>query len=97
MAISLGFYLGIGALVLLLVGGALVLPSARPPVDQHANPIPASPLPAQVLVAPGSNLYHAGAWCPYAHRGSRPLPASEAVHQGLVPCPYCIGNSAARL
>jgi hypothetical protein len=96
MTTSLGFYLGIGILLLLLVAGALVLPSPRPLADQHANPVPASPLPAQVVISPGSHLYHAGARCFYVHRDSKRLSTSEAIERGLVPCPYCIGNSSAR-
>jgi hypothetical protein len=97
MATSLGFYLGIGMLLLLLVAGALVFSWPRPLADQHANPVPATPLPTQVVTSPGSHLYHAGASCFYAHRDSKPLPASKALERGLVPCPYCIGNSSARL
>lgn len=94
---SLGFYLGIGALLLLLVAGAVAFPAPRPLTDQHANPTPAAPLPAGVLISHGSNLYHAGASCPYKHENSKMLAKSEAVQQGLIPCPYCIGNSSARL
>lgn len=96
ITISSGFYLGIGMLVLLLIVGALALPSAKPLIDQHANPEPATRLPAQVLTSPGSNLYHTGS-CPYAHRDSKLLSTDEALRHGLVPCPYCIGNSSARL
>jgi hypothetical protein len=96
VSISLGFYLGIGMLLLLLFGMASVKPSTKPLVDHHANPWPATRLPAQVLISPGSNLYHVGS-CLYEHRDSMPLSTSEALPQGLVPCPFCIGNSAARL
>ena len=96
VSISLGFYLGIGMLLLLLFGMAVVTPSAMPLVDHHANPRPGTSLPAQVLISPGSNLYHVGT-CSYAHRDSKPLSTSEALRRGLVPCPFCIGNSAARL
>jgi hypothetical protein len=95
--LSLGFYLGLGTLLLLLVAGAVVFPAPSPLIDQHANPVPASRLPAEVLTSPHSNLYHAGAACSYAHRDSKLLATPEAVHQGLIPCPYCIGNSSARL
>jgi hypothetical protein len=97
MTLSLGFYLGTAALILLLVVGAVVFPAPVPLTDQHAAPAPATGLPADVLIFPGSNLYHGGASCRYTHRGSRFLATSEAVQQGLVPCPYCIGNSSARL
>jgi hypothetical protein len=97
MTLSLGFYLGIGILLLFLAAGALFSAPPRPLIDQHANPIPATPPPAQVLTAPGSNLYHAGPSCPYAHRNSKLIDSSKAVHEGLVPCAYCIGNSAVRL
>jgi hypothetical protein len=83
-------------LLLLLFWMAIVTPSVKPLIDQHADPMAATSLPAQVLNSPGSNLYHAGS-CPYEHRDSKPLSASEALRQGLVPCPFCIGNSAARL
>jgi hypothetical protein len=96
VSISLVFYLGIGMLLLLLFGMAFVTPSTKPLIDHHANPRPATRLPAQVLISPGSNLYHVGS-CRYEHRDSKPLETSEALHQGLVPCPFCIGNSAARL
>lgn len=96
VTISAGFYLGMTVVWAALVAGAAFAPS-RPLVDQHANPAPAARLPAQVLRAPGSNLYHASASCPYSHRASKPLSPSEAIHRGLVPCPYCIGNSSARL
>jgi hypothetical protein len=97
MTTSLGFYLGIGIILLLLFAGVLFFPSPRPLADQHANPVPGSPLPAQVVTSPDSHLYHAGASCPYAHRDSKLLPISEALQRGLVPCPYCIGNPSARL
>jgi hypothetical protein len=96
MTVSAGFYLGMAVVLAVAIGGAVNAPS-RPLVDQHANPAPAERLPAQLVTAPGSNLYHASASCPYAHLKSTPLSASEAVHRGLVPCPYCIGNSSARL
>lgn len=96
LTISLGFYLGIGMLLLLVVAGAVIAPSARPLINQHANPKPAAHLPEQVMVSPGSNLYHVGS-CPYVHRESKPLSTPEALRHGLVPCPYCIGNSSARL
>lgn len=96
MTISSGFYLGIAMLLLLLIGGALVAPAARPLIDQHANPKPAIRLPTQVLVSPDSHLYHVGS-CPYLHQDSKPLSTWEALRHGLVPCPYCIGNSSARL
>ena len=96
MTISLGFYLGIAMLLLLLIGGALVGPAAKPLIDQHANPKPAIRLPTQVLVSPDSHLYHVGS-CPYLHQDSKPLSTWEALRHGLVPCPYCIGNSSARL
>lgn len=97
MAISLGFYIGVGMLLLLVVGVFLIAPPAKPLINQHANPTPATPLPAQVLASPGSNLYHNSALCPYAHRDAKPLSTAEALRHGLVPCPYCIGNSSARL
>jgi hypothetical protein len=96
MTISLGFYLGIAMVLLLVIGGALVAPAARPLIDQHANPKPATRLPTQVLVSPDSHLYHVGS-CPYLHQDSKPLSTWEALRHGLVPCPYCIGNSSARL
>ena len=96
MTISLGFYLGIAMLLLLLIAGALVAPAARPLIDQHANPKPAIRLPTQVLVSPDSHLYHVGS-CPYLHQDSKPLSTWEALRHGLVPCPYCIENSSARL
>lgn len=97
MTVSTGFYLGFVPLMALLVAGALLLPAARPLADQHANPVPATALPPQVTASPRSNLYHAGAACPYVHSESKTLPVSEAQRRGLVPCPFCIGNSAARL
>ena len=97
IVISLGFYLGLTALLLLLAGSSLLAPSANPLINQHADPTPATQLPAQVLISPGSDLYHAGATCPYAHSNSKPVSKSEALRLGLVPCPYCIGNSAAHL
>jgi hypothetical protein len=59
--------------------------------------VPAGEVPAQVFTSPRSNLYHAGTACPYAHQHSTAVAASQAVQQGLVPCPYCIGNSSAHL
>jgi hypothetical protein len=97
IVISLGFYLGLAALLLLLAGAWLVTPPAIPLINQHADPTPATPLPAQVLSSPGSDLYHAAVTCPYAHSDSKPVSKSEALRLGLVPCPYCIGNSAAHL
>jgi hypothetical protein len=97
MVISLGFYVGLAALLLLLGSGWLLAPPANPLINQHADPTPATPLPPQVLRSPGSDLYHAGAACPYAHSESKPVSKSEALRLGLVPCPYCIGNSAAHL
>lgn len=94
---SRGFYVGLGVFALLLVAAALVLPAPRPVIDQHANPTPATAVPAQVLTSSGSNLYHAAATCPYAHEHANTMSASDAVRQGLVPCPYCIGNSSAHL
>lgn len=96
MTVSAGFYVGIAIFLAVLVFSVLFAPS-RSLVDQHANPAPATRLPTEVLNAPGSHLYHASASCPYAHRDSKPLSASAAVAEGLVPCPYCIGNSSARL
>lgn len=93
---SAGFYIGMAVVIAALALGTVVAPS-RPLVDQHANPNPAVQLPAQVLSAPGSHLYHASASCPYVHRDSKSLSASAAIDHGLVPCPYCIGNSSARL
>jgi hypothetical protein len=98
MTLSMSFYLGLGALLLLLLAaGALVYRAEYPLVDRHANPTPAGPVPNEVLVLPGSNLYHAGADCPYSHRQARPLAREDAMRHGLVPCPYCVGNSSARL
>ena len=97
IAISLGFYTGIVALFLMLAGGAFLGPSARRLINQHADPVPAGEPPSQVLVSRGSNLYHAGTACPYAHKNATEVTRLEAVRQGLIPCPYCIGNSAALL
>ena len=95
--VSLGFYLGVGVLLLLLVASAVTYRGESPLVDQHANPIPAGAVPAEVVVDPGSHLYHAGTSCPYVHRDAQLLSKSEALLRGLVPCPYCLGNSSARL
>jgi hypothetical protein len=97
IAISLGFYTGIVVLLLIVAGGAFAGPSARHLINQHADPVPAGEPPSQVLVSRGSNLYHAATACPYAHKDTSAFTRMEAVRQGLVPCPYCIGNSAARL
>lgn len=98
MTVSLGFYLGGAALLLLLVAaGALTFRAEYPLLNQHANPTPAGTVPEKVMIVPGSNMYHAGAFCPYAHRDAQPLTQSEAAQRGLVPCPYCLGNSSARL
>ena len=97
MNVSLGFYLGVGIFLLLLVAAALTYHGESPLIDQHANPVPAGPVPAQVVVVPGSNLYHAGTSCPYVHDHGELLSKSEALLRGLVPCPYCVGNSSARL
>jgi len=97
IAISLGFYTGMVVLLLIVAGGAFAGPSARHLINQHADPVPAGGPPSQVLVSHGSNLYHAGSVCPYAHKDATVITRLEAVRQGLVPCPYCIGNSAARL
>ena len=97
MTTSAGFYVGLGSLLLLLLVGALISTSVNPLADHHANPVPANPLPAQVVISPRSNLYHGGSSCPFVHRDSKLLPTSVAVHQGLVPCPYCIGNSSVHL
>lgn len=95
--VSLGFYLGVGVFVLILVASVFTHHGERPLADQHANPIPAGPVPEQVTVVPGSNLYHAGASCPYLHGDAQPLSRAEAFRRGLAPCPYCLGNSSARL
>lgn len=97
MNVSLGFYLGVGVLVLLLVAAGITYHGQLPLADQHANPTPAGPVPAEVVVVRGSHLYHAGASCPYIHRHAQLLSRSEALLRGLVPCPYCLGNSSARL
>ena len=97
MNVSLGFYLGAGVLLLLLVAAAATYHGENPLADQHANPTPAGTVPTEVVVDPGSHLYHAGTACPYLHRGAQPLSKSEALLRGLVPCPYCLGNSSARL
>lgn len=94
---SPGFYIGLAIFALLLAAAPLLLPSPRKVVDQHANPNPGSPLPAQVMTSSGSNLYHAAAACPYMHQHATTMPASQAVKEGLVPCPYCVGNSSAHL
>ncbi len=95
--VSLGFYVGMGILLLLLVAAAVTHHGESPIIDQHANPTPAGAVPVQVVVVPGSNLYHAGTSCPYIHGDAQSLSRSEAFLRGLVPCPYCAGNSSARL
>lgn len=97
MTLSLSFYLGMGALAVFLIAFFLMLPPIRPVTDQHANRVPAAKLPAEVLTAKGSNLYHGGSKCPYAHKDSKMIATSKAEQEGLVPCPFCIGNSSARL
>ena len=97
MNVSLGFYLGVGVLLLLLVASAVTYHGESPLADQHANPTPAGPVPDEVVVDPGSHLYHVGNSCPYVHRDAQQLSKTEALLRGLVPCPYCVGNSSARL
>jgi len=97
MNVSLGFYLGVGILLLLVAAAALTSHGEIPLIDQHANPTPAGPVPSQVVIVPGSNLYHAGPSCPFVHGEAQPLSRWEALLRGLVPCPYCVGNSSARL
>ena len=97
MNMSLGFYLGVGVFVLILLASVFSHHGENPLVDQHANPIPAGPVPEQVIVVAGSNLFHAGSSCPYLHGDAQPLSRAEAFRRGLVPCPYCLGNSSARL
>ena len=88
---------GLGVLLLLLVASAVTDHGVRPPVDQHANSTPQARYPDEVVVDPGSHLYHAGTSCPYVHRDAKQLSKTEALLRGLVPCPYCVGNSSARL
>lgn len=95
--LSQRFYLWLAVLVAVLVVGGLTLPPVRRLTNMHANPTPTQTVPEQVEVSPNSHLYHAGPSCPFVHAGAKTMPGAAAERQGLAPCPYCIGNSSARL